>query len=156
MKPDFSFEVGDLLHRPKGVVQHAGVYVGRGHVLHIQPGGTVEVVPLCDFADGKAISVSRLPFQVKAGFQERVAEVVQQGASYCLFSNNCEHIAYYLVAGERKSPQLQAAIIFGIAGGLLSSGRKMSDLMFTAGLIGFGALLLSNANRRCEFVLEAS
>ncbi|TBW48514.1 hypothetical protein EZI54_21210 [Marinobacter halodurans] len=152
-----SLKVGDLLYRVKGIVEHAGVYLGAGRVLHIRPGGPAVAVPFSDYSEGKSVSVRRLPLpaRVKEGFEKRLAEVIQNSASYRLFSNNCEHVAYYLTVGERISPQLQAALGIGLAGGLLLSQGKLSNFMVAAGVAGVGALLLSNANRQCEFVIEA-
>lgn len=114
------------------------------------------IVSLSDYAEGKSVSVRRLAARVKEGFEERLAEILEQSRSYCLFSNNCEHIAYYLAVGERMSPQLQAALGVGFAGGLLYSRGRISEFMVVAGVVGLGALLLSNAHRKCEFVLEAT
>lgn len=43
---------GYLLYREKGFVEHAGVYLGGGQVLHNSPSGDVEVVGYEQYAAG--------------------------------------------------------------------------------------------------------
>jgi hypothetical protein len=148
-----NLKVGDLLYRPKGPVEHAGVYLGTGQVLHIQPGGLAVTAPFTDYSKGKLVAVRRLKIQLKEGFKTRLAEVVQSNASYSLLSNNCEHIAYYLTTGERMSPQLQAALALGFAGSLLAAQGKLSSFIALAGAFGIGGILLSNASRQYDFFL---
>uniref|UniRef100_UPI0018C34F61 NlpC/P60 family protein n=1 Tax=Vibrio anguillarum TaxID=55601 RepID=UPI0018C34F61 len=38
--------IGDLLYRSKLLVEHAGIYLGKGKVLHNSPSGNVEICAL--------------------------------------------------------------------------------------------------------------
>lgn len=153
MNPYSKLKTGDLLYRSKGLVEHAGVYLGAGRVLHIQPGGSAVTVPFQQYADGKMVAVKRQGVQPH-GFLKRLDEVSQNQSTYSLTSNNCEHIAHYLTSGERMSPQLQVALGLGFFGGVLAAKGKMSNFVAGAGLAGFAALLVSNANRQYDFTLE--
>lgn len=148
-----SLNAGDLLYRSKGIVEHVGVYLNRGRVLHIRPGSGAVAVSFDEYSEGKAVSVKRLKERPSEGFEKRILEIIESGASYRLFSNNCEHIAHYIAAGERVSPQLQAAVGFGLVGGLLAAKGNASNFLLGVGMFGMGALLLSNAGRRYDFVL---
>ncbi|WP_396621707.1 hypothetical protein [Marinobacter sp. W-8] len=153
MKVHSKLEMGDLLYRSKGVVAHAGVYLGADRVLHIQPGARAATVPFQQYADGKMVAVKRQGVQ-RNGFSRRLLEISQSQATYSLTSNNCEHTAYYLTSGERVSPQLQAALGLGFLGGVLAAKGKMSNFLAGAGIAGIAALLVSNANRKYDFTLQ--
>jgi hypothetical protein len=153
VKVHSKLEVGDLLYRNKGLVEHAGVYLGAGQVLHIQPGGSAVTVSFQQYADGKMVAVKRQDVQPH-GFMKRLSEISQSQTTYSLTSNNCEHTAYYLTSGERVSPQLQVALGLGFLGGVLASKGKMSNFLAGAGMAGIAALLVSNANRKYDFTLQ--
>lgn len=148
-----NLNVGDLLYRSKGVVEHAGVYLGSNEVLHIQPGSRLVKVPFEQYANGKSVSVKRQKIDHQ-GFSKRLSEVNRIGGVYCPISNNCEHTAYYLTAGKRMSPQLQVALGFGFLGGMIAAKGEASRFAIGAGLLGLGALLVSNANQRHDFVVD--
>lgn len=153
MKVHSSLDFGDFLYRSKGPVEHAGVYLGEGRVMHIQPGKSAEVVPFAQYAEGKLVAVKRGDVQLK-GFSERLREISEGAVPYSLVSNNCEHTAYYLTHGERMSPQLRAAMGFGFLGGVFAAKGKASNFLVGASLVGIAALLVTNANRRYDFTLE--
>lgn len=147
-----SLMVGDLLYRNKGVVGHAGVYLGSNEVLHIQPGGRPVRVPFEQYSNGKFVSVKRQKIDPQ-GFTKRLADIGKSGEVYSLISNNCEHTAYYLSTGNRMSPQLQVALGCGFVGGLLASRGGAGRFATAAGCIGLAALMVSNANRHHDFVV---
>lgn len=149
-----SLMVGDLLYRNKGVVGHAGVYLGANEVLHIQPGGRPVRIPFEQYSDGKLVSVKRQKLELQ-GFMQRLADISHDSEIYSLISNNCEHTAFYLSTGNRMSPQLQVALGFGFVGGLVASRGDTSRFVIAAGLFGLAALLVSNANRQHDFVVDA-
>ncbi|AZS25629.1 hypothetical protein DYL72_11820 [Vibrio anguillarum] len=49
--------IGDLLYRSKLLVEHAGIYLGKGKVLHNSPSGNVEICALEEYANGKPVKV---------------------------------------------------------------------------------------------------
>jgi hypothetical protein len=146
--------IGDLLYRDKGVVGHAGVYLGSNQVLHIQPGGRPVRVPFEQYSDGRLVSVKRQKID-RQGFTQRLADIGQGSEVYRLISNNCEHTAYYLSTGNRMSPQIQVALGFGFVGGMVASRGETGRFVIAAGLFGLAALLVSNANRQHDFVVDA-
>ncbi|WP_417552758.1 NlpC/P60 family protein [Marinomonas fungiae] len=48
---------GDLLYRTKGIVEHAGIYLGNKQVFHNSPDNDVEVVSFEQYAAGKEVKV---------------------------------------------------------------------------------------------------
>ncbi len=48
-----NLSIGDLLYRSKLLVEHAGIYLGKGRVLHNSPDGNVEICTLEEYANGK-------------------------------------------------------------------------------------------------------
>ena len=95
---------GDVVRRPKGPVDHVGVVLDGGQVLHNVPGRGEHVSSLAEFSAGKPVSVDRADtsqrLRTLAGAQ-RVG-----GRDYDLLRNNCEHTVSRARDGREASPQL--------------------------------------------------
>jgi lecithin:retinol acyltransferase len=147
--------MGDLLYRSKLIVEHIGVYLGNGQVLHNHPSGGVIITPYEEFSDGKTVKVTLVP-EVSLGLLEkRIREILRQDEKYKLFGNNCEHIANFLIGGRKYSPQIQSAI----AGVLVTAviGRNMKGLNWLALLLlgGLVGLISCNTSRNYDQIIYA-
>jgi len=49
---------GDLLYRSNDIIQHAGVYLGNGQVLHNIPNEGVATVNIEQFAEGHKVKIT--------------------------------------------------------------------------------------------------
>ena len=126
---------GNMLYRYKGLVRHLGVCIGNGLVLHNSPIKGVEAVSYGEFSAGQDVQVVRKSIVNEQEFDDRVHEVQNKENSYQLIYNNCEHIANYLVSGEKKSPQVKA-VILGATAGLCSSNKNQILMMTIGALMG--------------------
>jgi hypothetical protein len=107
-----------VVTRPKlgGLVTHVGLVdvgnqlrlgarPGAGPVVvHHPPNGLVAVYAADSGVWEAAFAVSNV-----AGVRERVSRAFED-RTYNLFGANCEHFISFALSGERKSPQLQAAL----------------------------------------------
>ena len=101
---DCSLRMGDLLYRTKDFVEHAGVYLGNGLVFHISPANGAETISLSEYSAGLIVKVIHTDFDNKHLLEQRLREVIGSANSYSVSSNNCEHIASYLIYGEESEP----------------------------------------------------
>lgn len=134
--------IGDLLVRNKGLVVHFGLVVGAG-VAHIWPGKPVTVTTLEAFADGKPYQVVKTNGVDQAELLVRLEDVISSGRVYSLLTNNCEHLASYLLTGVSRSPQLMIATVAALMGGLFA-GSQSKSMLYGAVVGGFGGLALHN------------
>ena len=140
---------GDLLHRSKGIIQHAGVYLGDGLVLHNQPTVGSKVTSYAQYAVGKTVKVTRFKRTDLNKLTERLYEIIDDNQGYALFGNNCEHIASYLIQGRKLSPQIQATTICAVIGGAIGHRNgKLAYGLILGGLIG---LAIANTSRKYDF-----
>ncbi|MEQ3723106.1 lecithin retinol acyltransferase family protein [Alcanivorax sp.] len=137
---------GDLLLRQKGPVLHLGVQLQNG-IAHIQPSRAVRITSMEQFSMGQSYRIIRRENVELEGLMERALELVGQNAPYQLLTNNCEHIANYILHGHKISPQLQACVI-GIGAGVLLT-RKQDPWVKLLGVVATGtaAVCLYNAAR---------
>ena len=121
---NFNLRMGDLLYRSKDCVEHAGVYLENDMVCHISPDSGVEIVSMHEYSAGQEIKVIHTDLKNQELLESRLRKILRSSNDYSISSNNCEHIASYLIYGRKFSPQLRAAIAGAIVGIFL--GRKMS------------------------------
>ncbi|ELV8595293.1 C40 family peptidase [Vibrio fluvialis] len=146
--------LGDLLYRSKGLVEHAAVYIGKNRVIHTSPENGVEVITLEEYAAGQRIKVVRTSFGNQELLEKRLHEILSTSSSYQLLTDNCEHLASYLLHGRKASPQIQAAFCGAIIGLLL--GRKMDSWQLVA-LIVISAMAgcwLTNISRTYDAQID--
>lgn len=106
---------GEVLSvRTPGRPEHFGVLTGQRTIISASKahGRVVEEWP-ADFSSGAQIYAhgtwSNQPWQETM----KVARS-QLGEPYRLFNNNCEHFVRFCHGLERKSPQLEAAVVVGL------------------------------------------
>ena len=147
---------GYLLYRNKWGAEHAGVYLGNYLVLHNSPAGGVEVISYSVYADGKPVKVIAIDKYNQAELAERLSLILQADASYHVVSNNCEHIANWLIHGRSFSPQLQVTDTCALLGGVVSWKTQRGNPLVIATLAGLAGCFLYNATRNYDAVLPAS
>ncbi|PTQ17928.1 lecithin retinol acyltransferase family protein [Vibrio splendidus] len=150
-----NLSIGDLLYRSKLLVEHAGIYLGKGRVLHNSPDGNVEICALEEYANRKPVKVilSHLSEEKKSVLFNQAELLIKKAKKYGVLDNNCEHLASSLLYGKPSSEQLQGAGVGVVAGLLLAScnqSRNSLLYMLAGGLIGCIAI---NAARQYDRVL---
>ena len=134
----------ELLFRRKGIVLHTGI-LWQGRVIHIRPGSGLQTTSFEEFAAGQ--SVRRMSIQAVdiEAVLERLEVISQLNLDYSLFSNNCEHIANFLITGNKISPQLQLALLMAGIGGFVGNHNGWKGTICGATILGLGSLAISNA-----------
>ncbi len=138
---------GYLLYRSKGIVEHAGVYLGSQRVLHNSPTNGTEVIDYIKYAEGKAVKVIETGDHNHAELAARLEQILQERGEYQASFNNCEHIAHFLVYGRKFSPQIQATLICSVIAGFISWKTQKGNPLVVATLGGLGGCLLNNMTR---------
>lgn len=146
---------GDLLYRKKGFVEHAGVYLGRGQILHNSPSNDIEVTGYDTYSNGEAVKVVSIEKCDLHILESRLYQILNTSPKYQITHRNCEHVANLLVHGHAYSPQLNASVAGALLTGLLSwrSGSKYWYIFAIAG--GVAACLISNLARSYDYKLES-
>ncbi len=147
--------IGDLLYRSKLLVEHAGIYLGKGKVLHNSPSGNVEICALEEYADGKPVKVvlSHLSENRKNELFNQAEQLIKKARKYRLLANNCEHLASTVLHGTPSSEQLQGTGLGAVAGLLLAHcNQSKNSLLYVlaGGIIGCMAV---NAARKYDCVV---
>ena len=137
---------GDLLLRQKGPVLHLGVQLQTG-IAHIQPGRAVRITSMEEFSMGQSYRIIRRENVKHEGLMNRALELLEQKSPYQLLTNNCEHIANYILHGNKTSHQLQAFAVGIGAGGLLIRGQNPWIKFLGVIATGTAAVCLYNASR---------
>jgi len=137
---------GDLLLRQKGPVLHLGVQLQTG-IAHIQPGRAVRITSMEEFSMGQSYRIIRRENVKHEGLMNRALELLEQKSPYQLLTNNCEHIANYILHGNKTSHQLQAFAVGIGAGGLLIKGQNPWIKILGVVATGTAAVCLYNASR---------
>lgn len=137
---------GDLLLRQKGPVLHLGVQLQNG-IAHIQPGGAIRITSMEDFSMGQPYRIIRRENVEREGLMDRVLELIEQSSSYQLLTNNCEHIANYILHGSKTSHQLQAWAFGAGAGALFIRNQNPWVKLLGVAVTGTAAVCLYNASR---------
>jgi len=137
---------GDLLLRQKGPVLHLGVQLQNG-IAHIQPGCAIRITSMKDFSMGQPYRIIRRENVEREGLMDRVLELIGRNNSYQLLTNNCEHIANYILHGSKTSHQLQACAIGVGAGALLTRNQNPWVKLLGVAVTGAAAICVYNASR---------
>ncbi|MGB0664265.1 MAG: NlpC/P60 family protein [Pontibacterium sp.] len=148
-------EMGYLLYRTKGVVQHAAVYLGNHKVLHNSPSGGVEIISYEEYAQDKEVKVVKTDHLNCEALKARLVLIFEQDLTYSKYLNNCEHIATLLIEGRKYSPQLRAAIISAILVGGLSLKTGKGNPLLLAGVGAIAGLFLVNTLREYDATIPA-
>lgn len=103
----YKFHPGDHLVTnidPLGLIEHHGLYVGHGYVIHLSKLGIIEEIDLQQFAGGHKIRVKKSSL-----FPHQAIKLArnQLGHSpYDVATNNCEHFVNECLAGSSTSNQV--------------------------------------------------
>jgi hypothetical protein len=96
-------------------VTHHGIDCGDGTVIEYQgyqQGGRIARISKVNFGIGRTIHVKKYgKCDTPAKVLERAENMVGK-QEYCLFSNNCEHFAYWCKTGKKNSEQVKNAVDF--------------------------------------------
>jgi hypothetical protein len=144
---DTNLKTGDLLYRSKGLVEHTGVYIGNGQVVHNSPNSGIEIVDFYAFSEGQTVKIMHTDANNIHLLQDRLWEILNSRNGYSVSLNNCEHIANLMVHGRAYSPQFKATLIGSIAAGFLAwnAGDKNWFWYVLGG--GVAGCLISNLYR---------
>lgn len=137
---------GDLLLRQKGPALHLGVQLENG-IAHIQPGGAIRITSMEEFTMGQSYRIIRRNNVQHEGLMDRVLELIGAALSYQLLTNNCEHIANYILHGSKTSHQLQACAIGIGAGAFLTRKQDPWAKLLGVLITGTAAVYLYNTSR---------
>lgn len=141
---------GDLLYRKKGVVEHAGIYLGSEQVFHNSPDNDVEVVSFEKYAAGKEVKVIHKSIDDPKKLSEQLELILTASKKYSVVSYNCEHIANLLIMGRAHSPQIAATTIGAVIMGILAKDKGMLQMLGWGVLGGVIGCLVSNSMRKYD------
>ncbi|UAB69239.1 C40 family peptidase [Vibrio sp. SCSIO 43132] len=147
--------IGDLLYRSKLFVEHAGIYLGKGRVLHNSPDGNVQVCTIEAYADGKPIKVvlSHLSEEKKNQLFNQAEQLLKKAKKYGVLDNNCEHLVSSVLYGKPSSEQLQAAGLGAVAGLLFAHLNQSKNSPWYVLAFGFIGCVAVNATRKYDYVI---
>lgn len=121
---------GDVLSRRKGLVQHKGLALGDGRVLHNTPFRGEHITSEAEFSAGQRVHVERQSMTAR----ERALSYAERSrtGSYNLITNNCEHTVNRLTDGRSHSPQLKRWIA-GVSLGAIAFAATRHPAVAAAG-----------------------
>lgn len=146
-------KMGSLLFRSKGIVEHVGIYLGFGKVIHTVPETGIKVVGIKEFGAGKSVRIVKAEDVDEITLSTRIKELMSGNTEYSLSDRNCQHIANYILSGSKKSPQLRWSITAAAIAGIYALYRGNNPIPYLAlgGLFGCLSYSLSlNTNRVIE------
>lgn len=141
---------GDLLYRTKGIVEHAGIYLGNNQVFHNSPDNDVEVVSFEKYAAGKEVKVIHKSVDDPKKLSEQLELILTASKKYSAMSYNCEHIANLLIMGRAHSPQIAATAIGAVVMGILAKDKSVLQMIGWGVLGGVIGCLVSNGARKYD------
>ncbi|PAJ73341.1 hypothetical protein CJF42_16245 [Pseudoalteromonas sp. NBT06-2] len=147
-------KVGDILYRSKLIVQHAGVMLDNGKVLHNSPTNGAEICTFNEYAQGKVVKVisSDLDIEQQNQFKQKGVSLVEQAKEYDLFDFNCEHLVSLVKSGKPTSSQLNGAIVGASVGVVIAKNSK--NPLITIGLCSVAGLLATNLFREYNYTVS--
>lgn len=154
MKEKLKF--GDLLYRSKSLVEHVGIVMENGLVLHNTPDVGPTLTSYEDYADGKTVKVvsSELTPQQQQSLNVRALQILEEARQYKLISFNCEQMATKVLHGVANSEQVRGALIMGGTTAVVAKALN-SRYWWAYGLAGLAiGCLAANASRKYDYVIE--
>lgn len=143
-------KMGDLLYRSKGLVEHAAIYLGNNLVFHTSPKNGPETLSLEEYSEGKVIKVIHTNESDVAILQGRIEQIMQSAKRYNVLTDNCEHLASYLLLGRKLSPQLQATAVGAIVGLIIGRNMSRGGVFLSVLLCGALSCIFANATRKYD------
>lgn len=135
-------ELGAHLVTPRSGYEHHGIYVGQGRVIHYAGfctslrRGAVEESTLSQFAAGRVLLVRLHPMALYTGNQAVLRARSRLGENtYRLLTNNCEHLAVWVLDGRKHSHQVRSCLrhpgqamrtVTGIVKSLIAARRQVA------------------------------
>lgn len=147
-------KLGDLLYRSKGFVEHAAVYIGNNKVVHTSPEKGREVIDVEDYSAGQSIKVVRTNVDNQELLEKRLKEILSTSANYQLLTDNCEHLASYLLYGRKTSPQIQAAFCGAIVGLILGQKMRTWERIALIAVTAMAGCCVSNITRKYDVQID--
>jgi Lecithin retinol acyltransferase len=119
---------------------HHGIDCGDGSVIHYGKRGGEKICRISknDFASGNKIHVKEYGKCYSDDTVVRRAESRLGEKGYDLFSNNCEHFAYWCKTGKDKSEQVgqvQGGVTGLVQGAVIGTGTKVATTIATKAAI---------------------
>ena len=149
-----NIKLGDLLYRSKGIVEHAGIYVGNSQVLHNQPSEGAVITSFDEFASGKKVKVTSTSATDHSSLAMRLNEMIGSNRQYNPLTNNCEHLASFIIAGRQMSPQVQASAIGSAIGVIIgTNAQKGHWLVWLAGG-AIAGLMTYKLSQKYDFIVN--
>ena len=149
-----NLKIGTLLLRKKGIFEHTGIYLGQGKVVHTVPETGVNIINYEDFANKQKVNVIHTENLDVETLTSRLEEIFSGDTRYCLISNNCQHIAHYLIHGSSKSSQLNCTV-GGAAVGIFLGLINEKNIWFSAIIGGITGCLLHSATLKIDSTLPS-
>jgi len=132
-----TLKIGSMLFRKKGILEHVGIYLGCGRVLHTVPETGVAIVDIDEFGAGQKVRVQNTNEVDQETLTNRLFEILKSDQKYSLTKLNCQHLAHFMLTGIKRSPQLQAAFTSGLLGLIISLNNGKNPILYS----GLGALM---------------
>jgi hypothetical protein len=122
---------GDHIYVHRSGFTHHGIDCGDDSVIHYGKRGGVRICHISknDFASGNEIHVKEYGKCYSDDAVVRRAESRLGEKGYDLFSNNCEHFAYWCKTGKYKSEQVgqvQGGVAGLVQGAVIGTGTKIA------------------------------
>ncbi|BBN59792.1 hypothetical protein EI16_03130 [Hydrogenovibrio marinus] len=146
---------GDLLYRKKGIVEHAGVYLGQDRVIHNSPNGNTQITSLKDYSNEKEVKVISNNF-TKAQQENLITEAenyLSIDKKYNLLNFNCEHLASAFLEEKPSSKQLQGAALGAGTAFALAHKMKSNNLLLLTILGGAIGCAMVNSMRKYDHLV---
>jgi hypothetical protein len=132
-------ERGDIICADRGLYRHYGIYAGNGSVIHYASNKgdfgksvCVRKTSLGRFRKKSPCYVCRLPksftgthkvFSPEQTLERALSRLGE--ASYCLFSNNCEHFVLWCKTGYAESEQVERFKVLLSSLSLIRKGKPL-------------------------------
>ncbi|MCL1077042.1 hypothetical protein D5R81_03915 [Parashewanella spongiae] len=142
--------IGDLLYRSKGIVQHVGVFLGGNKVLHNSPDCNTAIVSLEKFSADKPIKVVRRSIKEPEFFKQRIDYALTIEKTYNPFSYNCEQLATYVVEGNSQSKQIVGTVIGSAIGLIVDRVFNLKSPVLSMAAGGIAGCAVINKQRQYD------
>jgi len=155
MNTKIDINIGDLLYRSKGFVQHVGIYLGNNTVIHNSPDGDIQEVSFECFAENKDVKVEKVELESISVLTNQLEIMRYSTEKYSVMNNNCEQFARKLIGMRPTSPQVTAVVAGAVLGALVSVVAEKSPL-WSILIGGTLALAIANTNKKYDGVILSS
>ncbi len=152
---EIKLNIGDLLYRSKGIVQHVGVFLGGNKVLHNSPDCNTVIVTLEKFSANKPIKVVRRSIKEPELFKQRIDYALTIGKTYNPLCYNCEQLATYVVEGSSQSKQIVGTVVGSAIGLIIDRVFNLKSPFLSSAAGGVVGCALVNKQRKYDSEVHA-